>query len=242
MSEPIIPVGNEDERSFLRTEFLERVAHELRGPAGVTFGALDELAEILAHPTLDSIRRTMMLIDIARRGTRKVLRTADRLSRAGRLESPSLVLCRGEVDLRDLVRRATDEAVAIEARSYVMILRDVTPSPCTVDVDADWMTSALTELVGHALRAARRAVCVAVTHVPGHVRVSISDDRAFAPEPVQKRFSRDSPRRDVGLALPMAYDVAHLHGGTIEVEELSVPSDDARSGVVVHLSVPCATH
>jgi CheY-like chemotaxis protein len=61
----------------LTPAFLNKVAHDLRGPAGVVTGALDEL-ELALGPELAATHA--MLLGMARRGAQKVLKVAEMLS------------------------------------------------------------------------------------------------------------------------------------------------------------------
>ena len=104
--------------SYLRTAFLERVAHELRGPAGVIHGALQELEVALAQQNGEH----EVFLAMAKRGLKRILRTADRLQTTGQLErgAPQLTLSR--CDLRALVQQAVSDAQTVEGRR-----RDVLP-------------------------------------------------------------------------------------------------------------------
>src|SRR4051812_42731051 len=93
----------EDASRYLRTELLERIAHELRGPAGVTLGALDELEHALGA---QAVEQNQMLFAMARRGARRVLRTAERLARTALLESASQHITPVPSDLGKIVKQA----------------------------------------------------------------------------------------------------------------------------------------
>lgn len=55
-------------QAYLRTTFLERIAHELRGPAGVAAGALDEIERVMGAQG-DEVRP---FFSMARRGLRRI--------------------------------------------------------------------------------------------------------------------------------------------------------------------------
>jgi len=167
--------NDSDERShFLRTEFLERVAHELRGPAGVTLGALDELEHSLGAEVVEQNRT---LFAMARRGARRVLRTADRLTRTAQLEGGTAHVTRLPADLRTLVRQAVQDAELIEGRSSVKVTLRLPEEPCASEVDGTWLGIALMELVAQAIRCARRDVEVSVQTRGNQLRLVVGDDR-----------------------------------------------------------------
>ncbi|RYE87602.1 MAG: hypothetical protein EOO75_14265, partial [Myxococcales bacterium] len=106
-----------DENAYLRTQFLERVAHELRGPAGVTLGALAELEAALG----DRAAEFTPLLTMARRGVNRIVRSAERLQQTGQLSARRADFSRLEVDVAPLVGRAVTEAEGLEARRKVQV-------------------------------------------------------------------------------------------------------------------------
>lgn len=197
---------------YLRTELLERIAHELRGPAGVTLGALDELEHALGAEQSEQHR---LLFAMARRGAKRVLRTAERLTRTALLESGSFAVHAGSTDLRTLVRQAVRDAELIEGRSSVQVRLTVPEEPCVVDVDSGWWAVALSELVSQAIRCARRNIEVSLEQEGAAMTVHVRDDRAAIIEPPAKRFVTLEDRRDAALGWPLICDVARAHRATV---------------------------
>lgn len=215
---------------YLRTTFLEALAHELRGPSGVTLGALDELELALgenaaAHATLFAM---------ARRGVRRVLRSAERLSRTAQLELPNHVISREEVDLIKLVERSTKEAELVEARRGVKVELTLPEGKPVARVDSSWLGAAMAELVGAALRSARRSVLVELQQAGDSYRFVVCDDGAPGSLPRTRRFEPSEDRRDAGLAFPMVKEVAEAHGG-----ELSIRNGET-AGLLAVLTFPAA--
>jgi signal transduction histidine kinase len=200
-----------DRSEFVRTEFLDRVAHELRGPAGVTLGALDELELALG----DAAEAHRPLLAMARRGAFKVLRTADRLTRTAQLEA-GVKFSPVPTDLRDVVRRSCVDASRVEERSKVRLEIALPEAACDLPLDAGWVQAAITELIAQALHLARREVTVQIL---GNCTVLITSDGAAQQVlPSTQRFERRADRRDAGLAIPLAREVAHAHGGEFSIE------------------------
>lgn len=205
----------DEEDRFLKTEFLERIAHELRGPSGVTLGALDELELALSS---GDTTRVQSLLSMARRGARRVLRTADRLSRSAQLEAGTASVSPFPIDVRGLVSRATLEATDTEGRSSVNIATELADYPCMAAVDAGWLGAAVAELVGQAIRAASRSVRVRVEKDGETICIVVTDDRAAQPEGARPRFARHGTRRDMGLDVPLVHDVARMHGSELVLD------------------------
>lgn len=217
---------------YLQTDFLDRVAHELRGPAGVALGALEELEHSLPAEHAETV---MALLTMARRGIRRVLRTADNLHRAGQLEGQRVEWTRAPSDLHEILRSAARDAEALESRRGIRVHIEAAPEPCIVNCDAAWLGTALGELVMNAIRHAKRTASVRIVLEPDFVRIVVSDDgRGFSSEPIA-RFERPSERRGLGLSIPMVRDVMRAHAGELSIER----SDDPEMpGARVVLSLP----
>jgi NtrC-family two-component system sensor histidine kinase KinB len=180
------------------------VAHELRGPVGVALGALEQIEGELKQVS-DSNPR---LVQMTRRGLRRVLRTADRLSRAGQLEQGHMTLNGVQLDLRSLLEQACEEAQSLDGRRTVDLKVDLGLTTAPVVADREWLTFALSELVALALRSARSQVRVSLSPAADGWTVGIEDDgsgRSCQPEP---SLSIGACSLDVDLVLRLARAIA----------------------------------
>jgi signal transduction histidine kinase len=214
--------------TYLKTSFLESLAHELRGPSGVTLGALDELELSLG----EEAKNYASLFAMARRGARRVLRTADRLSRTAQLELSGPALSLEPIELNGLVERALREAEQVEGRRGVTIDFKRWSAPLFLRVDANWLGAAVAEVIGAALRSARRSVLVELQESAEHARIIVCDDGVATTPPRLRRFEPMEDRRDTGLGFPMIKEVVDAHGG-----ELAARGGDS-GGLLVILSLP----
>jgi len=214
--------------TYMKTSFLEALAHELRGPSGVTLGALDELELALG----DKAGSYASLFAMARRGVRRVLRTADRLSRTSQLELSGPVLSLEPIDLNGLVERALREAEQVEGRRGVTTELKRWTAPLFLRVDANWLGAAVTEVIGSALRSARRSILIELQESAETARIIICDDGVSTNAPRLRRFEPSDDRRDTGLGFPMIKEVIDAHGG-----ELTIRGGDS-GGLLVILTLP----
>lgn len=214
--------------SYLRTAFLEALAHELRGPSGVTLGALDELELSLG----EDAKEFANLFAMARRGVRRVLRTADRLSRSAQLELSGPALALEPIDLNGLTERALREAEQVEGRRGIATELKRWNAPLFLRVDANWLGAAVAEIIGAALRAARRSILVEVQESAEQARIIVCDDGVTTISPRLRRFEPSDDRRDTGLGFPMVKEVVDAHGG-----ELSIRGGES-GGLLVIISLP----
>jgi signal transduction histidine kinase len=215
------PLDPEDD-AYLRTSFLDRVAHELRGPAGVIDGAVQELEAALG-PAAQEHR---VLLDMMRRGVRRIVRTADRLQQTGQCERDSLELTRQRCDLTELVRRAVAEASATEGRKKVQVEIEAPAVHSYAEVDERWMGVAIYELASNAIRHARESVRVLIENASEGLSVTFVDDNRNTTEFEPIRFKKPRESRGLGLALAIVRDVVEAHGGKLVIERSAAPNED----------------
>lgn len=219
---------------YLRTDFLERIAHELRGPAGVTLGALNEIERALG----DQTEELQSLFRMARRGVRRILRTADRLDRTAQLGAADPR--RGAmIDLQVLVGEVARDTVLLEARGGVHVEVAEGGVSCVIDADGPWVRAAVAELVANAVRFARTRVSVEARATDDEVHVVVCDDGPGFAGPAQARFEPPITGRGLGLSLPLVEDVAHAYAGHLEFRDLSKDGSGS-TGTCVCLTLPLA--
>jgi signal transduction histidine kinase len=220
---------------YLKTAFLERVAHELRGPAGVIQGALQELEFALGREG-EAHRH---LFAMARRGVQRVVRTADRLQQTGQCERGTVPLLAGRSDVAALLRKSVAEAEALEGRSKITISVEVPAEAVFCNVDPRWMNIALNELASNAIRHARARVEVELTRHADGFQISFRDDcsstQSFAP----MRFLPPREARGLGLALAIVRDVVEAHGGTLTIAVARATNENPCTEV--RISLPSAS-
>ena len=218
---------------FLRTEFLQRLAHDLRGHAGVIHGALQELEAALG----DQATSGELFLGMAKRGVKRILRTADRLQQTGQIERGTLGLSKTECDVRALVKEAAQEAHGIEGRKKINVELDMPGSMLSCPADAHWLSAAFFELLANAIRHAQARVRVTVTAQADQVSIEVLDDGKPVGPFGPSRFQAPKDRRGLGLGLAIVHDVAAAHGGALSI---AYGGSDAQRpfGAKVTLSLP----
>jgi signal transduction histidine kinase len=219
---------------FLRTEFLHRLAHDLRGHAGVIHGALQELEAACG----DQAATATTFFGMAKRGVKRILRTADRLQATGQLERGAPVLTPAECDVRALVQQAAEEAHNIEGRKKISVELDMPAVIVACNADAHWLTSAFFELASNAIRHAHSRVRVTVTtQAEQNVSVEFADDGKPTGQFGPTRFQAPRDRRGLGLGLSIVHDVAQAHHGNLQINYGRSESSDP-FGARVMMTVP----
>ncbi len=227
-----------DENAYIRTAFLKRVAHELRGPAGVIHSVLQELESSLNGSAAEQQELFMM----ARRGVQRIVRTADRLQETAQLEAGEVQLSRVRSDLGVLTRKAALSASAIEGRRSIEVDVNIPERPIVCEVDARWLSTAIYELTSNAIRHARSRVVVTVedNQASNRIEIAVTDDSRAPSEFGPARFRSRRPSRGLGLALAIVRDVAEAHGGTLEIDLGSSVGADWGARVRLCLPRSCA--
>jgi len=232
--DPSSAAADETIARHLRTAFLSRIAHDIRSPTGVASGALHELETALG-PAADEQRVWLTMI---RRGMKRLLRLADRLSMAAELEAHPIELAASRADLGVLVTQAIEAAKFVQSRSAVTIDAELAPGEHPAVYDARWLEPAIVDVLCNAIRFAYRRVRVTLSPAGTRLVLSIEDDGAgISPEAMASLFVRfaPAPGGGGGLSLPIAQAVVGGHGGRLSIEPSTLPPGrgDARGARVV---------
>ena len=185
-----------------------RIAHELRGPAGVALGAAAEL--LRRHPD-------EQFIGMMRRGLERVLRVADRLSRSSALERGLVSFNMSSDDLRQLVKQEVTRVREIENRSGIAVEVDLPDTPVIMEFDPEWLTFCVGEVVVNAIQHARKKVRITIEAGPTLV---VEDDGPGFREETDFSFNAvPNPRRGVGLSLAIVNHVLAVgHKGSLTAQ------------------------
>lgn len=232
MSQDEKPTDEASEAAYLRTAFLERLAHELRGPAGVIQGALHEIERALGDDAL----KHEALFAMAKRGVGRILRSADRLEQTGQLVRGDVELQRDVCDLPTLLRVSVEDARALENRRHIEVEVKAPKQPVVSSLDARWMKVVFHELTSNAIRHARKRAEVRLIDEEAWITIAFVDDNPdrVTFEPIRFRSSQES--RGLGLALAIVRDVVVAHGGELAIGRNQEGGEDR--GAEVRLRIP----
>jgi signal transduction histidine kinase len=190
---------------LLPAEFWDRVAHDVRGPVGVTSGALNEI-ELALGADAEKFRPYFLM---AKRGMLRVLRTADRLQRAAQLDGGAVEWAMITLDLRDLAAQAVADAELIEARRGIQVNFTSSNEACRIQADPAWLLAAMGDLLANAIRLARSDVTVHVHRAACEVHVTIRHDGLAR---------SDRSRCDLRGENALVLDVVAAHGGSVSFD------------------------
>lgn len=232
-----LPASSDDSEpngDYVRTEFLQRIAHDLRGHAGVIHGALQELEASVS----DQAGSPSTFFGMAKRGVKRILRMAERLQQTGQLAHGAPSLTSSDCDMRVLVQQAAEDAEAIEARKKITIEIDLPGATVGCVADGHWLSAAFFEVTSNAIRNATARVWISVqTPDPEHITISFTDDGKESDEFGPARFKAPKDRRGLGLGLAIVEDVVAAHGGSFAIAYGRAAAGD-RFGARVTLTLP----
>ena len=234
------------EATALNNEFVATVAHELRGPLSSVVAFAHLLGDADAGPLTEDQRSYLSVID---RNANRLLRVIEDLLLLTRLESRTLTLRPGPVQVADLL-----DAVLVERRpaaegSGVALVADLVDGP-TLVCDETRVHQLVGNLVGNALTFTPAGGRVTVQARPAgdSWRIDVVDDGIGIPAAELPRLFRpffrasnaaSAPGRPAvpgtGLGLVISRAIVELHGGTIHV------ASTEGAGTTVTVTLPART-
>jgi PAS domain S-box-containing protein len=207
----------------LRIRRIAVMSHELRTPITSIAGA----GELLASSTEEGTAEHQ-LIDIIVRNSERVLHLLDDLGLLNRLETSSVELELGLVDISELVRE-TVGALALQARGAGVELETRLATGPLLEGDALRLEQLIDNLLTNAVKfsGAGKRVVATTEYGDGEWTVSVTDDGPGLHEDdipaLLEPFARGASARErriagSGLGLAIVYGIAALHHATFELD------------------------
>ena len=208
-----------------KNQLLGMAAHDLRSPLAV-IRTYSEFLQAEAAAALDEEQREFVetILDTSR----FMVELIDDLLDVAQIESGTLRLDLGPVDLVERVRRTTELSRVLAARKDIGIVLDAPPPPLELEADGRKVEQAVSNLLGNAIKFSRPGTTITVTvaRTGGTAQVSVRDQGPGIPEDELPRlfqpFARTSVRATAGepgtgLGLAIVRRVVEGHGGRISV-------------------------
>ncbi|MFL7791874.1 MAG: ATP-binding protein [Anaerolineae bacterium] len=218
----------EMELARLREDLTHMLVHDLRSPLTVLNGSLEMLESVITSDDTDSIES---LLQMAKRGTDRLLRMVNELLDISKLESGQLILrpenVRAESMLKDIAARLNALAEICNITLEISITPDL-PQLC---VDIEFISRVLHNLLDNAIKFTPDDGLIRLwarpgpDHDPATLLVGVTDSGPGIPPEEQHRvfekFQQTSVtgrRVGTGLGLPFCKLAVEAHGGEIWVE------------------------
>jgi two-component system, OmpR family, sensor histidine kinase CreC len=205
-------------------QYVEALTHEIKSPISAIRGA----AEIMEDPSISTDQRNRFLSNIQSE-TRRIQELVDRMLKLTELEAKRALGSRVPVALGALVRSIVEAVEPVLANKRLHVDIDVAES-ITVPGDPLLLHLAVSNLVQNAIDFSPGGARIAVTCARNGdmMDLRIEDEGPGIPEFARPRvfekfFSLERPetgKKSTGLGLNFAKEVALLHGGTVDVNNL----------------------
>jgi signal transduction histidine kinase len=217
-----------EELDELKTDLVLSVSHELRTPLTSIVSFADLLGEARTPPADQA-----EYVSIIRRNAQRLLRMVEDLLLLGRLESRTVTMDAGPVNLPGLVESAV-EAVSETAEGRGVVIDLVAQDGPPLQADQAHLRQLVDNLLSNAVKytGADGWVRIEVRPGAGGWQMTVSDNGIGIPEQersqVFDRFVRGSNARQArvtgtGLGLSIARAVAEIHHGGIELLDTGGP-------------------
>ncbi|HWQ83026.1 MAG TPA: GAF domain-containing protein, partial [Anaerolineales bacterium] len=220
----------------------ETLVHDLRSPLSAVVSAIDVMEGGLTNESQAEIMP--QALQVARRGSMRVLGMIESLLDISRLQSGSLELTRIPVDMQTVVDSVLIDFLP-QAQDYGVIVHSKVPPGLVASADLTKITRVITNLLDNALKFTPPGGKVAFTGASGDglIELRISDSGPGVPvdfrEKIFDQFAQvpgqRGRRRGSGLGLTFCKLAVEAHGGRIWVE---TPSS---GGSVFVFTLPAAS-
>jgi len=205
--------------------FLAKAAHELRTP--LTNIRL-YVEEALEHCDRDAAA-TSRCLNIMNDEAQRLDRTVSEILSVSQIEAGSFELKRDDVNVDAMLRQLKADHEAQAQEKKIALEFDLPPKLPVIQADRDKIALALHNLMGNALKYTLEGgrVNVTVTVEKGQLSVAVADTGlGIGPDEGERIFEKFYRSRNPlaanikgsGLGLPIAREVARLHGGDITLE------------------------
>jgi signal transduction histidine kinase len=232
-----------EEASRTKDRFIAVLSHELRNPLAPIRNSVFLLrarAAMTSDPKLEEI------VGMLDRQSTHLTRLVNDLLDVSRISSGRIVLQRAHIDLRDVARHATEEAMpALDARGHQLI-STLPDEPVMVAADFVRLSQVVSNLLDNAIKYTPRGgrVAIEVERAGPEALLSVEDHgrglEAFAAADLYTPFVAPldaAARADggLGLGLPLAKSLVELHGGSLRAY-----SEGANRGSRFTVTLPLA--
>ena len=208
-----------------KSELLNLVSHELRGPLTVIRGYVSMLDEGAFGQVAEEVRSEVLPILDAKLTSMELL--VEQTLEASRLEDSRLLLKKERLDFRTVAAEAVQATMPLAGRTHELTLASP-DEPLWVDGDAARLITILTNLIDNAIKyspAGGSVQCRLLVH-GSQASFEVTDHGlGIAPEHLSRLFVRfgrivtsdNSHIPGTGLGLYLCQELARMHGGLIDV-------------------------
>lgn len=228
----------------VRREFVANVSHELRTPLTIINGYL----ETLVDGGLGDRAMAEHALGVMFKHADRLARLVDDLLTISRAESRAVTLDTQRLDLRELLRRVTEQMDGPIRREGAAVRITTAEGDLSLEADAVRLEQVFLNLLENALKYGNRpglTVGIYAERAGPNIHVQVADNGPGIPhddqEHIFERFYRVHKDRSretggTGLGLSIVKNVVLAHGGKVSVR--SLPGEGSTFNVVLPVSQP----
>jgi PAS domain S-box-containing protein len=229
------------EEDHRKAEFLAVLSHELRNPLAPIRNSLH-----LLERSAPGSKQATHAVEVIRRQTEHVTRLIDDLLDVTRISRGKIFLKRAWVDLRDIVRRTTDDLRSLFVQAEINLHVDDACGPVMITADPTRIAQVLGNLLQNAAKftPAGGTTTVTLAAKGDHAELRVRDtgvgmkpekiEHMFAPF-VQAEMTLARTKGGLGLGLALVKGLVEMHGGIVEAR-----SDGVERGSEFLVRLPLA--
>jgi signal transduction histidine kinase len=205
----------------LKDDFFRLAVHELRGPAGRLSGylSLAEDGDLGSLPEPAAKALPQMGRDAA-----LLLSLLDSLADLARMEDQAELLHRSTCNAGEIATAAIEASTAEAAAKKIHLESRIPNSTFTLNVDASYLKTAVTNVIGNAIKYSPEmsTVTIAMSKERQETCITVRDQGpGIAQEDIERLFDKyqrgNSATTGLWLGLYLVRRIAELHGGRVEV-------------------------
>lgn len=221
------------------TVFVANMSHELRTPLSVIMGYVELICQkhsntpLVEDPTFSNLQAVL-------RNSRHLARLLNDLLDFFKLEARKMTLQLEAVDAPTLASEAVAAIDLLAQQSGVNLQIIALKKPFIIEADVSRLRQILYNLLGNAIKFAKSTVTLCFTPKETTVLFAVHDDgvglAAHQVEEIFQPFQQTEAGQRMGgtgLGLPIARQLAELHGGRLWAE-----SEGLELGAVFYLEMP----
>lgn len=209
-----------------KDDLLSLASHQLRTPATV----VKQYVGMLLQGYVGKLtRQQKVMLENAYESNERQLEIINQLLYVARLDAGRIKLRRAKTDLGKLIRDVAKDQSQNAKERHQVITYNLPKRPVVANVDAQYMRMVFENLLSNAIKYTPEhgSIGLSVRKMKGEALVTVTDTGVGIDEEDQatifEKFTRveNVLSNDVngsGVGLYLTHQIAHLHGGTIEVQ------------------------
>jgi PAS domain S-box-containing protein len=237
LKKAVAALREEDRR---KTEFLAVLSHELRNPLAPIRNSL-----FLLERAPQGSEQAARAREVVRRQTEHLTRLVDDLLDITRISRGKMALQRTCIDLRDIVRKTTDDLLSLFEKAGVELRVDYgTHGPVWIDADPTRVAQTLGNLLQNAVKftPSGGSVAVRLAAADGRAELCVQDNGVgMDPSSIEQMFKPFAQatqtlartRGGLGLGLALVKAIVEMHGGSVHAK-----SEGLGRGSEFRVSIP----